>query len=68
MKFNWTGSSSNLQGIRDTHNTEVSSGQLKRMQDTKSISEFYHLEMKPTSLPSLPDFSVGPSNIQSIDH
>lgn len=36
-----------LQGIRDPTIMEISSSQLKRIQATKSIFAFYHLDMKP---------------------
>lgn len=38
------------------------------MQEAKSTLEFYHLKMKHLSLPSLPDFTMAPSNIQLLFH
>lgn len=38
MDFKWLGTNIHLQGIRDNDIKEVSSSQLKRMQDIESIS------------------------------
>lgn len=45
MQFNWQGTEVTLQGICDNTISEVSSHQLKHMQNKIFISEFFHLEM-----------------------
>lgn len=49
MQFNWQGKSITLQGITTPSIGAVSSNQLKRLQDTKSIAAFYHFELSNVS-------------------
>lgn len=45
MQFNYLGKTIHLQGLRDDDIKEISSSQLKRLHDAKSISAFCPLEL-----------------------
>lgn len=68
MQFNWQGTEVTLQGIRDNIISEVSSHQLKRMQNKSFILEFFHLEMHLSNEKNHTDLELLPPSIAPMLH
>lgn len=66
MQFKWLGSSITLQGIHQNSISKISSKQLKRLQTTKSISGFYHLNMTIATSNDTTNLQVVHPNIDPI--
>lgn len=63
--FQWNGMAFHLQGIHDLPISQIFLKQMKGMQDTKSIFEYYHLEMVAKQSEKLDNLSSAPLIIQS---
>lgn len=57
MQFQWLGAMVTLFGLADNNVSVISSKQLKRLQATKDISAFYHLELSNIETGSVTEFS-----------
>lgn len=57
MQFQWNGNHVVIEGINDSTLEAITSSQLKLMQATNAIAEFYHLQLTTTTS-SQDDFST----------